>query len=621
MRCKQIAYLLLFSLLLISPGIVPVMAASSAEYVDEPKLDSVRFYVVTQDDQQVLKLKNGQIDLIGDDIDWSFYQDLDDEDDIEVENHRRQGYGAMYINCQKYPFNITAFRRAIAYALDKGEISDNVWDGTSSELDNVIPAGNPLSAEGLLPETYYQANVAKGASLLANAGFENLGPDGFLNAPDGSEFDVTIEVASTSSIAIQVGDIFKAALLNLDINATTKLSTFAEYYARVESHGDYDMAFIGKTCEDLDVRWMAEFYHSDNSDVEGQNYPGFENSSFDALADTLVNSVVYEDVREAALEMQEIIWYECPVYVCYQNYMLYAYRSDEFHEFKDSPLEGYSGWWTRMDVEPLTGTGGMLNQSISLDIDSFNFMVSSSQYAWQVNQMLWDTLLVHGIDEYCVPNFAYDWTIETHDDDVSMPEGHMRIIFNLVEGTGCSDGTELTADDVVYSINFYNESGCKFNSGLDDLTSISAPSPYVLVCEFETQTYWNLITIGQKPILNQEYFEDTIELEPTSYALWSPDPVSGVLPSTGPYNITNYVPGEFIEISRNPFYVRGVPLTTPITTSTTSTSSSTTETSTNTNTTGTQTGYEFLSILTQYGLYIGVGIAVVIVVVIVIKKR
>ena len=186
-----------------------------------PYVDKILYNIITQDDQQVLALQNNDIDLIGDMVDPSFLPALEASEDIEIANVLRNGYGYVTINCAKYPLNITAFRRALAFALDKEAISDDVWDGLSQALDSVVPAVNPFTIEGQLPYTYYEANVALGNQLLDDAGFMIPVGESYRRAPDGSEFDILIEVASSSSIAIQIGAYVADALNTLDINAVS----------------------------------------------------------------------------------------------------------------------------------------------------------------------------------------------------------------------------------------------------------------------------------------------------------------------------------------------------------------------------------------------------------------
>ncbi|MGY5852170.1 MAG: ABC transporter substrate-binding protein, partial [Candidatus Thorarchaeota archaeon] len=93
-----------------------------------PFVDKVVYNVIEQDDQQVLALQNDEVDLIGDWVDPTFLPTLTQAENIEVSETLRNGYGYIAINCAKYPFNITAFRRAAAFAYNKTEVTIDVWD-------------------------------------------------------------------------------------------------------------------------------------------------------------------------------------------------------------------------------------------------------------------------------------------------------------------------------------------------------------------------------------------------------------------------------------------------------------------------------------------------------------
>ena len=135
-------------------------------------VEKLVYNVIEGDDQQVLALQNNEIDLIGDMVDPTHLPTLEAAANVEVANVLRNGYGYVVINTAKNPFNYTSFRRALAFALDKQAISDDAWDGLSEPQDSCVPKVNPFSCEGLLPYTYYEANVILGNSMLDDAGFD-----------------------------------------------------------------------------------------------------------------------------------------------------------------------------------------------------------------------------------------------------------------------------------------------------------------------------------------------------------------------------------------------------------------------------------------------------------------
>ena len=111
-RCGLVFSLLM--LLFIPTGnTLDAYAATSFSIHSGPFVDKIVFDVITGDDQQVFALINDDIDIIGDMIDPQYLEELEEAEHIEIANAIRNGYGYITINCAKYPFNITAFRRFI----------------------------------------------------------------------------------------------------------------------------------------------------------------------------------------------------------------------------------------------------------------------------------------------------------------------------------------------------------------------------------------------------------------------------------------------------------------------------------------------------------------------------
>lgn len=548
---------------LVLMALSPMFASAQTNALDGlktgPFLDKVVYSVLTQDDQQVIALQDNEIDLIGDMVDPSFLETLNQAENIEVVNVLRNGYGYLTINTGKYPYNITAFRRALAFALDKEAISDDVWDGLSVPQDSVVAQVNPFSIEGQLPYTYYEANIPLGNQLLDDAGFLDIDDDGFREAPDGSDFDVLVECSSSSNIAIQVGEIAEAALTAMSINANSVSTDFYEYLNRLNYHGDFDIVFLGVSYNNFDVNWLAYNYWSEYADEPFWNSPAFKNETYDSWRDQLLHATEYDEVYEAAIEMQKIWVYECPEIVCYENILLSAYRSDKFEGWVNSPIDGVPGFWTNYKVrvrESLGGPfGGTLRWSNPLDIDSFNFMVSTSAYTANVLNSVYDSLIQPGPDGLDVLWLAESYTIETHDDNPAIPDGYSRFTFNILQNVTWSDGLPLTAEDVVFTMNYFRDG--KSNpqgSNLNEMTAAYAPTTYTAVIEFGTESYWHLHSIGFNSIIPKHVFES---IGADNWNTWNPDPPREPMVTSGPFNVSEYIAGEFTELVYNPNYFFG----------------------------------------------------------------
>ncbi|MHA2424082.1 MAG: OmpL47-type beta-barrel domain-containing protein [Candidatus Thorarchaeota archaeon] len=189
------------------------------------------FEYETSDEEARARIENGEVDLSSG-TEFLLYLDALDLGWYNPETVLRNGFGYFIINCDKYPFNETAFRRAFAFALDKERISTEVQDGTSIPQDSPIPQASSFSIEGQLGYNYYSSDYSTAIMLLEEAGFIDYDSDGYRDAPDGSPFEVRIEVADISDIAMGVGYLGEEALQALGINAICIPTDFNDYLSR-----------------------------------------------------------------------------------------------------------------------------------------------------------------------------------------------------------------------------------------------------------------------------------------------------------------------------------------------------------------------------------------------------
>lgn len=519
-----------------------------------PFLESVTYRVIDSPDQQVLELLDNHLDMIGDFIDLSFYDTLRASEDVQLDSILRNGYGYFTINCEKYPFNITAFRRAFAFALDKERISAEVWDGFSVPLDSCVPLVNPFSVEGQLSYNYYNGNTSYGNRLLDQAGFYDINADGFREAPDGSNLTVRIEGVSSVSIVDETCSIALEALQTIGINAVYVPDIWYSY--PYPHFSNYDVAFLGTIFSDFNVDWLAYEYWSANADELYLNYPRWQNSTYDSWRNQLLHATRYQDVYAAAIEMQKILTYACPIIVCYENEFVSAYRTTGLDGFVNDAVHGVPSWWSNYRVHLKGPTapqfGGTLRIGIPLDIDSFSFMNVSSTYSVKIIENLYDSLLRQAPDGTELPWLAKSYSIQTYADNPAVPEGHTRIVFDILENATWTDGLQITADDVVFSFNLYrNASGNYYGESLTDMTAAYNRTSFEAVLEFSTESYWHLSTVSHIPIIPRHIFEN---FGPEEWTLWNPNPVENQMVTSGPFNISAYVPGEEIVLQRNDAY-------------------------------------------------------------------
>jgi ABC-type transport system substrate-binding protein len=504
---------------------------------------------------QITALLDDEIDLIGCPVDPYLFDFAWGPEDIEFSSTLANGYEYVCINCAKYPYNITSFRRALSFALDKTGICYDIMLGLATPLDACVPALNPLSIEGQLPYSYYSKNLLEGNSLLDNAGFEDTNYDGLREAPDGSNFSICVQADNSSIIDVTVGQFVVDALHDLQVDAVLNMSSDLDNI--LQSGGirllNYDMYIYQRAFDDYDVDWLAYEFWSENSDDPYLNHPSFRNETYDSWRNLLLNATDLWDFRLAAHELQKTVAYECPIIPVFESILYYAYRTDKYEGYVNDIVAGVPGWWTNYKIHLKSDAGGpwggIFRRSIPHGINSFNFMVTSDPYAMNMFEMLYDSLFKRDANGMDMLWLAESFLAETHVDNDAVIEGHVRFTFNLIQNATWTDGMPLTAEDVAYTMNYYRDaSGNPYGYDLTNMTAAYAETTYTLIVEFSSESYWHLYDIAYKPIIPKHVFE---EVGINDWNLWNPQPPGEIMVTSGPFNISEYVEGEFIELTFN----------------------------------------------------------------------
>jgi ABC-type transport system substrate-binding protein len=548
-----------------------------------PYVDNVVYKVITSQDQRILTLQAGIIEMDTNFFDPVHFPALDADPDINLFSALRNGYGHLTINCRDYPLNISGLRRAFAFAYDKTRVTTEIMDGFNQEHDSIVPYVNGWCVEDEFTYHYYTNQSSIGNQILDDLGFEIDAGTGYRLAPNGDPFDIVIEYASTSpEIAGGVAQIGVDALHALHIDARTQASDFNEYISRLDSHGDYDMIFYAQDFHDNDVDWLAYEYWSAYADTPYQNPSNFVNVTYDYWRDQLLYGTTYMEVFEAAEAMQHILHENVPRLVVYENTYLQAYRNDQFTGHVED-FSGYiSGPWTMRKIHNLDDTlGGTVPVAIGQEPDSFNFFISNSAYSGHIFKNLHASLYKYGPDMTPVGDLAKALLVETHEDNVAVPAGHTRYTIDIIQNASWSDGTPLTAEDVAFTFTYHVESGLYGNpAGIDlgDLVASYAPTTYRVVLEFSTESYWQFSCFAFDYIIPVHIFNDSDGIGYMGWNTWNPV-FDSAEPNVncGPFILTDFEAGEYYEISKNPDY-HYFPQELTSTTSTTSSSTTTTTT-------------------------------------------
>ena len=197
-------------------------------------------------------------------------------------------------------------------------------------------------------------------------------------------------------------------------------------------------------------------------------------------------------------------------------------------------------------VNPDAPKGGTLNlgPSVStLTFDSFNAFILKGDLPEGLTlldsdtgeSLVYDCLMTRAGDE---PDALYGLLAER----VELAPDRSRAIFHLRKEAHFSDGTPLTAADVVFTLRAAKAKGHPlFRVNLRDVTIQDPKDPYTVEFQFAGESRRDgPLFVAEFPIASAAFYK-THKFEETSL-----DPP----PSSGPYKIGAFKPGSFIEYDR-----------------------------------------------------------------------
>lgn len=128
------------------------------------------------------------------------------------------GTGLWYIEfpATHYPYNVTAFRHALAYAINTQTLVQSALAGYGTVANAAfIPSTSP-EFNSSIPTYSYNATIAK--QLLASIGFK-MGANGFYTFPNGTSFQPPVYVPAEQTPIVLAGTLVVQELQSVGIDA------------------------------------------------------------------------------------------------------------------------------------------------------------------------------------------------------------------------------------------------------------------------------------------------------------------------------------------------------------------------------------------------------------------
>ena len=234
---------------------------------DRPYLDGVVMRTVSEDAARMANLASGAADVMP----MVPFNQVDNlkKRDVEVEVTPRSALMPTLFPSMApgRPTADPAFRRALAWAIDRGALVDTVFQGVAEPASTVLADGTP-NWDAELGTTYGEdADLAKARAALAESG-----------VAEGTPIELIVR---NEPLSIALGTVIQANLRELGLDATLSPQESAAYLPRLFS-GDFDLVMLNIEAG-LSSGYTPIYAFSAMHSESSANFTGFADAELDRL--------------------------------------------------------------------------------------------------------------------------------------------------------------------------------------------------------------------------------------------------------------------------------------------------------------------------------------------------
>lgn len=289
-----------------NPGESIVMTANEDYYRGAPKIKTINFKVMSDNNTAFIAFKNGELDefLYGSSFD---IDSVKNNPDIKIESISRTSCDQLVFNTKNPALSNILVRKAINHAIDRDAVNIAIYDGLAIPTELNIPQSHPGWTDKF---EKYDYNVDKAKSLLKEAGY-NAG-------------DITLTLTyPTTTIGTKFATAIQASLQAVGINCETEGLEAAAWTQKVISR-EYDIAYFAYGSTPYNPPNSFNALHVSDGNWNLSNFKGPEATEIDnilraAYKDTNVDTQT--KAYEEAMAKYHDLALEAPVIIAATNVM------------------------------------------------------------------------------------------------------------------------------------------------------------------------------------------------------------------------------------------------------------------------------------------------------------
>ena len=290
---------------------------------EKGKLDQIIYRPIPEAASRIIALESGDVDVITH-VPPPDLERLEEDENVQVLKTLSIGAQQFRFHCKREPYTDPRVRRAVAHAIDRQTIIDNLMPGM------VQPSTGPLTprirGRADLGEFPYDPDEAR--RLLAEAGY----PDGFRT---------TINTTPRYNMGVELAQAVAAQLAEVGIEAEIEVlewGAIRQYWGGLLPEDcPLEIFIMGAGASSADADWGLRPIFSTQERNEN-NYGYYSNEEFDELILKAMREVDADARNALYRRAQEIVYMEDPGAVwMYDNYHVVGARS-RVADLTTSPL-------------------------------------------------------------------------------------------------------------------------------------------------------------------------------------------------------------------------------------------------------------------------------------------
>lgn len=281
-------------------------------------------------DEAFLELKTGKLDILV--LSAEYIKEAEKDPNIKVVISDDIYFDYLTLNTKKYPLNITEFRRALSYAIDKQDLVNRILLGYGEPLYSVIP---PTYKLWYYPNvTKYEYNPDKARSILDSLGFRDTDGDGIRELPNGQDLQLEILTLSTWPPYVRMADLLTKYLRDVGISAKTVAVEWGEESSRLHNR-NYEIAIWGYTVAPDPSQFLSQFL---STAQPWWSMGEWGNATYDELYAQQLEEFDLAKRQQMIWKMQDILAQELPIIPIWMAYVAEGYRIDTYTGWIPMPM-------------------------------------------------------------------------------------------------------------------------------------------------------------------------------------------------------------------------------------------------------------------------------------------